>query len=149
MSEEREGAAVRKKPDSEQVEQERAGELVEPQGRLERRSSRWGIRLGRGAVLDPATGALRIDPDLRLPSRGMPVEISFHYDSQDDYNGAFGYGRTTSYNRFLEENVPQAGKVTVHTGTGRRYVYTNNNGGYDPPAGNSSLFMRMFGESEE
>ena len=76
-----------------------------------------------------------MDPDLSLPSRGMPVELRFYYYSQDDYNAEFGYGRTLSYNRFLQENVPSAGKVTVHVGTGERRIYTWDGSKYVPPAG--------------
>ena len=92
--------------------------------RVERSRGRWWVDLGAGAALNPVTGGLGLDPDLSLASRGMPVEINFYYYSQDDYNAEFGYGRTLSYNRFLQENVPSAGKVTVHVGTGERRIYT-------------------------
>jgi hypothetical protein len=56
---------------------------------------RW-LQLGRGAEVNPLTGGLRIDPDLELPSLGMPVDIRFYYYSQDAHSGPFGYGRNMS-----------------------------------------------------
>ncbi len=94
---------------------------------------RW-LKLGRGAEINPVTGGLRIDPDLHLPSRGMPVDIEFYYYSQDAHDGPFGYGRNMSCHRWIRKDV-EAGSASIYTGTGEVLVYTKNDGGYDPPAG--------------
>jgi hypothetical protein len=44
-------------------------------------------------------GNLRVDPEIHLPSPGMPVDIAWYYNSLSLYNGAYGFGRTISTNQ--------------------------------------------------
>src|SRR5690348_14318523 len=39
-------------------------------------------------------GDLRVDPEIRLPSPGMDVDIAYFYNASESYNGPYGYGRT-------------------------------------------------------
>jgi hypothetical protein len=44
------------------------------------------------------SGNLQVDPEIRLPSVGMPVEIGYYYNAAATNNGPFGYGRQLSTN---------------------------------------------------
>ncbi|MEO5894048.1 MAG: RHS repeat-associated core domain-containing protein [Ferruginibacter sp.] len=60
--------------------------------------------------------------DLVLPAKGMPVDLSFAYNSSDrDNNTGFGYGWTFTYNQFYEANP--TGGLTFHRADGRKDVY--------------------------
>src|SRR5579872_1577170 len=43
-------------------------------------------------------GNLQVDPEIRLPSPGMDVDIGYFYNSVATTNGPFGYGRTITSN---------------------------------------------------
>lgn len=50
-------------------------------------------------------GNLQVDPEIRLPSPGMDVEISYFYNSFSNLSTAYGFGRTISTNLVLVASV--------------------------------------------
>src|SRR5258708_31038854 len=44
------------------------------------------------------SGNLQVDPEIRLPSPGMDVEIAYFYNAAATNSGPFGYGRQLSLN---------------------------------------------------
>lgn len=78
---------------------------------------------------DPQTdGNLQVDPEIRLPSPGMDVEVAYYYNSNSIYNGPFGYGRTINVNLFAQASgTPTV--VTMTRGNGSEAVYKDNGSG--------------------
>lgn len=48
-----------------------------------------------------SAGNLQVDPEIRLPSPGMDVSVSYFYNSGDPTASPYGYGRTISCNHRL------------------------------------------------
>src|SRR5258708_26381877 len=44
------------------------------------------------------SGNLSVDPEIMLPSPGLPVQIAMYYNGASAVNGPFGAGRTISPN---------------------------------------------------
>jgi hypothetical protein len=70
-------------------------------------------------------GNLMVDPEIRLPSIGMDVDIAYFYNSNSNYNGPFGYGRTMSPNQLCQASGTPT-LVTLTRGTGAVVSYLNN-----------------------
>ncbi len=78
---------------------------------------------------DPqADGNLQVDPEISLPSPGMDVEIAHYYNSNTDYNGPLGYGRTANVNLFVQASGTPAA-VTFTRGNGSRSAYQETSSG--------------------
>jgi RHS repeat-associated protein len=75
--------------------------------------------------------------DLFIPGRGISLEVIRHYDSQDMYDGPFGYGWKWGLEIKLIEITDESGdQVTIRRGDGTRREFTRNpDGSYSPPAG--------------
>jgi RHS repeat-associated protein len=75
--------------------------------------------------------------DLLIPGLGMPLQVIRHYDSQDVYDGPFGYGWKWDLEIKLIEITDESGdQVTIRRGDGTRREFTRNpDGSYSPPAG--------------
>lgn len=70
--------------------------------------------------------------DLKIPGRGLGLEISRNYNSQDSYNGPLGYGWTYTYNMLLQ--IDSQGNVTVKYPDGHQESYSANSDGTFTPA---------------
>ncbi|MBU1852650.1 MAG: hypothetical protein KJ957_01230, partial [Candidatus Omnitrophica bacterium] len=74
--------------------------------------------------------------DIRIQSREVPLELSRTYNSQDDFEGQFGYGWRSNYDITLEEQpdesvieVDEKGVYTVYT-KNPDGIYTASRGKY-------------------
>jgi RHS repeat-associated protein len=75
--------------------------------------------------------------DLLIPGLGIPLEVTRHYDSQDMYDGPFGYGWKWGLEIKLIEITDESGdQVTIRRGDGTRREFARDpDGSYSPPAG--------------
>lgn len=69
--------------------------------------------------------------DLKMPGRGLAVEIARNYNSQDSYDGPLGYGWTYTYNMLLQ--IDSVGNVTVKYQDGHQEGYSANSDGTFTP----------------
>ncbi len=75
--------------------------------------------------------------DLFIPGRGFPLQVIRQYDSQDFYDGPFGYGWKFNLEVKLVETTDESGEyVTLRRGDGVRLIFKRNpDGTYSPPLG--------------
>lgn len=75
--------------------------------------------------------------DLFIPGRGVSLDITRDYDSQDFYDGPFGYGWKFNLEvKLIETTDGSSEYVTIRRGDGVRLVFTRNpDGTYTPPLG--------------
>jgi len=72
--------------------------------------------------------------DFYIPSAGMALDMSFHYNSiRDTLNTGYGFGWTFKSNIYYEQNAE--GNITIHRGDARKENYTLDNGMYTPETG--------------
>jgi YD repeat-containing protein len=78
-------------------------------------------------------GNLQVDPEIVLPSPGMNVEVGYFYNSNTNYNGPFGYGRTITPNLTAVAQVLTSPTtftlVTLTRGNGAVVSYSDNGTG--------------------
>jgi len=79
--------------------------------------------------------------DLLIAGRGLPLTFSRAYNSQDSYNGPFGYGWTHSYNIFLY--APDENTLTVKYGDGHEEPYSDNGDGTFSPR-NGGIYSALI-----
>lgn len=94
-------------------------------------SETGGPRCGSCAVYRPGPqpdGNLQVDPEIHLPSPGMNVDIAYYYNSNTDYNGAFGYGRTISTNLLAQASGTPT-LVSFSRGNGAMVSYLEDGSG--------------------
>ena len=75
---------------------------------------------------------LVVDPEIKLPSPGMDVEIAYFYSAASPYNGPFGYGRTISPNLSAQASGNPA-IVTLTRGNGALVSYQDDGAGHFNP----------------
>ena len=75
--------------------------------------------------------------DLFVPARGPSLQVVRRYDSQDLYDGPFGWGWKFNLEVKLLETTENSGEyVTIRRGNGTRRRFTRNpDGTYSPPGG--------------
>ena len=79
--------------------------------------------------------------DILIPTKGMLLELSRTYNSQDDYQGSFGYGWRTNFDIALEEQPDQS--VIEVDEKGVYTIYTKNpDATYQPSAGKYSILTK-------
>ena len=71
---------------------------------------------------DPATGELKIDPEILLKAQGMDLAISFFYSSVSDRNDQFGRARSVSTNAYILSSTSSNG-VTITRGDLSATIY--------------------------
>ena len=83
----------------------------------------------RGVRTGPeADGNLRVDPEIRLPSPGMDVDIAYYYNSNSSYNGPFGCGRSLSVSPVAQASGSPV-LVTMTHGDGTYVTYQDDGSG--------------------
>src|SRR5262245_44795701 len=88
---------------------------------------------------------LHVRNDLFIPGKGLPIDITFYYNSFNT-NNDYGFGRGWSMT-YSMKCIPVGNTVTVYTGDGRRVVYTQSGSTYIPPPGVfNSLFQYQPGK---
>ena len=76
-------------------------------------------------------GSLLVDPEIRLPSPGMDVDVAYYYDSRSVANGPFGYGRTINLNLTAQASgSPTAVVLTKGDGSLVKYLNQGGTGSY-------------------
>ncbi|MBV9470721.1 MAG: hypothetical protein JOZ57_15890, partial [Abitibacteriaceae bacterium] len=73
-------------------------------------------------------GNLQVDPEIFLPSPGLNVDIGYYYNSNTQYNGPFGYGRTITPNLLAQANGSPAW-VSFSRGNGAIVSYQDDGSG--------------------
>ena len=88
-----------------------------------------------GDPINTATGAFVYNhTDVKVPTRGIPLEFERTYNSNDGSDGNLGFG--WSYNWRTSANPLASGNVVILQGDGRRDTFTlNPDGSYSPPPG--------------
>ena len=87
-----------------------------------------------GDPINTATGAFVYQhTDVKVPTKGVPLEFDRTYNSNDASDGDLGFG--WSYNWQISVNPLANGNVTVLRGDGSQDVFTlNPDGSYSPPS---------------
>ncbi|MHB9054158.1 MAG: DUF6531 domain-containing protein, partial [Thermoleophilia bacterium] len=98
-----------------------------------------------GACGDPvktSTGAfVHQDKDINIPTKGLPLEFTRTYNSNDPEDHTLGRG--WSFNWQMSVRPYPNGNVVVLRGDGRQDVYTlNPDGSYAPPSGKHDILTR-------
>lgn len=91
-----------------------------------------------GDPISVATGNMYMPTtDILIPAKEIPLELLRTYNSQDDFEGSFGYGWRSSYDITLEE---QANESVIEIDEKEVYtIYTKNpDGSYTPSSGKYS-----------
>jgi len=79
--------------------------------------------------------------DISIPAREVPLELSRTYNSQDEFNGQFGYGWRSNFDINLKE-YPDSTVVETDE-NGICSIYTKNpDGSYTPSAGKYSILTK-------
>jgi hypothetical protein len=73
-------------------------------------------------------GRLVVDPEIRLPSPGMSLNIGYYYDNVSGYDGPFGHGRSISHNLLVQASGSPT-VVTLTRGNMGQVVYKDNGSG--------------------
>jgi YD repeat-containing protein len=84
--------------------------------------------------------------DVFIPGRGPSLQVVRQYDSQDSYDGPFGYGWKFNFDIKLIETTDESGEIAViRRGDGVRLVFTKNpDGTYTPPLGRQDVLTENF-----
>jgi RHS repeat-associated protein len=93
--------------------------------------------------INVATGNMSTSQtDILIPAKEIPLELSRTYNSQDDFNGQFGYGWRSNFDITLTE-YPDCSVVEEDEG-GVYTIYTKNlmDGSYTPSAGKYSVLTK-------
>lgn len=95
-----------------------------------------------GHPINVATGnVFTSHKDILIPARELSLELSRTYNSQDDFNGQFGYGWRSNFDITLKE-YPD-GAVVEADETGVYTLYSKNGDGtYTPSAGKYSILTK-------
>lgn len=81
------------------------------------------------------------EKNISIPSSIIPLELSCTYNSQDNFNGIFGYGWRSNFDITLTER-PDASVIEIDE-TGVYTIYTKNpDGSYAPSAGKYSQLTK-------
>jgi YD repeat-containing protein len=73
-------------------------------------------------------GSLLVDPEIKLSSPGMNIDIEYYYNSNSSYNGPYGYQRTMSTNLLAQASGSPL-IVTMTRGDGSNVTYQENTSG--------------------
>ena len=89
-----------------------------------------------------ATGNVySIEQDLFIPGKGLPIQFTRAYNSQVNYQGPLGFGRTHSYNIYLTEEANGDVKERDEDGTLLTFA-RRPDGTYESPAGNHDTLTK-------
>jgi YD repeat-containing protein len=82
--------------------------------------------------------------DVFIPGRGPSLQVVRQYDSQDSYDGPFGYGWKFNFDITLIETTDESGEIAViRRGDGVRLIFTKNpDGTYSPPLGRHDVLIK-------
>ena len=99
--------------------------------------TRPNIQGPSGLEVNSFTGNLFFQrTDLYLPGPGMPIDLSFSYNSyRDSLDWGYGAGWTFSYHYRYYPDTAGSPNLIVERPDGRRDLYTFNGSGYDAPTG--------------
>jgi len=103
-----------------------------------------GAQSGPGPVFVKSGDFYHEHTDILIRSRGIGLDITRYYNTQDLYDGPFGHGWNMDYTTLLvqteEEGVTYA---TVRRGSGLRIKLTDNGDGtYTPPLGSHDTLVK-------
>ncbi|MHB1361440.1 MAG: DUF6531 domain-containing protein [Thermoleophilia bacterium] len=95
-----------------------------------------------GDPINTSTGAYVYNhSDVKVPTKGVPLEFERTYNSNDQSDGDLGFG--WSYNWQASANPLANGNVVILRGDGRQDLFTlNSDGSYSPPAGRHDTLVK-------
>ena len=95
-----------------------------------------------GDPINTATGAFIYQhEDIKVPTKGVPLEFQRTYNSNDQSDGSLGVG--WSYSWQISVNPLANGNVVVLRGDGRQDLFTRNpDGSYSPPSSRHDALVK-------
>ncbi|MEW6100871.1 MAG: RHS repeat-associated core domain-containing protein [Candidatus Omnitrophota bacterium] len=95
-----------------------------------------------GEPINVANGAMFTSrADILIPAREIPLELTFNYNSQDDFSGSFGFGWRSNYDISLTEQAD--GSVIEVDESGVYTIYAKNpDSSYTPSPGKYSVLTK-------
>jgi len=95
------------------------------------------VQASPGPIVASSGNYFHTHNDLLIPSLGVPLSITRYYNSQDLYDGPFGYGWNMDYTaRLVLAKDDQGNDVaTVHMGNGVRRQFTKSGADWVAPMG--------------